>query len=101
MLIKTKEMEMKCCWLLKVVYWMFVGIMFIAAAICILDQWNESFGSELTYEMINCDINGVTMIITVPMGADWTWEQKEVVAEKICESIHEYQDQEDTLKWDK
>lgn len=72
---------------------------FVRLALCVIAEVIvilavvQTFAAELSYEEVNCDWNGSTLIIQVPMPAHWTWEDKEVAAETICDSIKEYEDQ--------
>lgn len=48
--------------------------------------------AETSYETINCSWAGSIIILTVPMDTSWNFQKKEEEAEKICDSIHEYED---------
>lgn len=75
----------------NVLYW---GI-FLAAIVLVVLTHIPAKSDELSYQVINCDIGNGTYMFTVPMLESWTWEQKEAVAETICNSIKEYQDYEE------
>ena len=48
--------------------------------------------ADTTYEAINCSCGGSIIILTVPMDTSWNFQKKEEEAERICDSIHEYED---------
>lgn len=48
--------------------------------------------ADTTYEAINCSWGGAIIVLTVPMDTSWDFQKMEEEAEKICDSIFEYED---------
>ena len=48
--------------------------------------------ADTKYEAINCSWAGSIIVLTVPMDTSWNFQKMEIEAEKICDSIFEYED---------